>query len=166
MKAFLEQQAMTSTNVRQSTLDAEARPFNANRGQTQQNVSGKSYAHQLRNAQNAQRTSQNVLPCLLCHIKHPIFSCQIWKSMNINEREIYQRANKLCIPCVQPMHGNTPCWGNPNWIQRCPTCWNDAGEEIYHNSTLCRRAEAKKLAQVFALQIPTTQNAEAKPSNK
>lgn len=171
MKQFLDQQANIIRNVTQSMLGAEAQPFTGNTtcDQARPNASGQSYANQNRkgqNAQNAQRTSQYVPPCLLCGIKHPIFSCPKWKLMNIEARENCQRSMKLCITCVQPTHGNTPCWGNPIWLKRCPTCWNDAREEIYHNSTLCRRAEAKKLAHAVTLQFPMMPNAEAEPKNQ
>lgn len=161
MEAFLDQQAKILRDIAASQASSSS--------QQQQNASGSSNANakskqKSQNTQGNQRINEN-LPCLLCRVKHPVFSCPTWKAMTVENRETYQRTNKLCITCAQPSHGNTPCWGKPGWAKRCPTCWDAAREEIFHNSTLCRRTEAKRMQQTLTM-THSTPKAGAKPKKQ
>lgn len=156
MEDFLDQQAKILrdvTNSSHSTQHAEpqAGPSNANRNQQSQKQHTPKPSH----------VNDSLPPCLLCRVKHATFNCPTWLSMNMDDRETYQKTNRLCITCVQPNHGNSPCWGKPGWAKRCPACWNAANETIFHNSTLCRRTEAKRMQRTLTLQLgqPPSSNA-------
>lgn len=138
MESFLDRQAKILRDVA-----ARQVPLQSEQGQANANANAQRQPKQ-KNAQGNQRTNENLPPCLLCRIKHPTYSCPTWLSMGMDERETFQRTNKLCITCVQPAHGKTPCWGKANWAKRCPACYDFNRDEIFHNSTLCRRAEAKR----------------------
>lgn len=140
MEAFLDQQAKILRDVPQrQPSNSRGQPDNANRNQ---------------NASTNQRTNDNISPCLLCRVKHPTYSCPVWKGMKMEEREEFRKANKLCVQCVQPNHGPTPCWNKPGWSKKCPAC-AEFNETVYHNSTLCRRTEAKRLKKAFSAQVQT-----------
>lgn len=149
MEEFLDRQAKILRDINNSTQNANphASATNANRGHGQQ-----SQQAQKKNASKQPHVNENLPPCLLCRIRHAIFCCPTWLAMGMDERETYQKTNRLCITCVQPLHGNSPCWGKPNWAKPCPVCLA-AGETIYHNSTLCRRAEAKRAQRMLTMQV-------------
>lgn len=152
MEKFLDQQSKILRDVASSQASSSNVQQNAPRSNARQQ-------QKAQNTQNNERYNENLPPCLLCRAKHPTFSCATWKSMKMDDREM------LCITCAQPSHGRSPCWGKPNWAKRCPTCWDAAREEVFHNSTLCRRAEAKRLAkQVLAMSQAS--NTGAKPKLK
>ena len=152
MEHFLDQQAKILRDIAKNTLNMQNQQSNANRNQQKkQNAANPS------TSQNASRTNENLPPCLLCRVKHPTYSCPTWKGMSVEDREINQKTNNLCLMCVQPAHGKAPCWDKPNWAKRCPACY-EQGEILYHNSTLCRRTEAKRLAKTLTMQFPNPKN--------
>lgn len=161
MEQFLDQQAKILRDIAKTTPNMHNQQGNANRGQQRKQNAPNAQGNQ--NAQDAQRTNENLPPCLLCRVKHPTFSCPTWKGMSVEDREMFQKSNGLCITCVQPAHGKSPCWGKANWAKRCPVC-NEHGEVIYHNSTLCRRTENKRLQKTLTMQFPT--NAKPNGGNK
>lgn len=149
MEKFLEEQAKILFNIRTSTLDAEVKPFTSKatrvQGQPKQNSNAKKQTH----------INPNMPPCLLCQVKHAMFSCPMWLAKGMDDREAFQRTERLCITCVQPHHGNTPCWGKPDYAKPCPACLKANIETIYHNSTLCRRTEAKRMQKMLVMQQKT-----------
>lgn len=150
LKHFLDNRANALTNVRQSKLNAEASSFVIIKSRAANNANhSQIYANRGQHTQKQAYTNSGLPPCSLCRIKHATFSCPTWLEMCMDDREAFRLTHRLCITCCQPDHGNAPCWGKPDWIKPCPTCLK-AGENIFHNSTLCRRSEAKRLAKQLA----------------
>lgn len=86
--------------------------------------------------------------------------------MKVDDRETYAKTNRLCYVCCQPMHGNSPCWNDPNYKKKCPEC-AQFNETVFHNSTLCRRTEAKRIQKAksaYAAQNPSgSKSSEGRP---
>lgn len=73
-------------------------------------------------------TSQGRM-CLLCkEEQHPLFYCEAFKGMTVDERADYVRQKKLCFNCLSHGHGTRDCIS----MYRCKRCGKA------HHSTLHR----------------------------
>lgn len=163
MEEFLDTQTKILRDIALLTAPTDAR----NQGQNSGRPSPKNAST---NQTQSQRTSSGVDPCLLCRERHPIFTCKTWReNMSVDDRETFQRSNNLCKMCLQKKHDGKPCWNKPNWAKPCPSCLDLNTNLRWHNGTLCRRKEAKRIAVAYRAerqaQSTSTQQTQAPNNN-
>jgi transposase InsO family protein len=63
-------------------------------------------------------TTATTSPCPLCREAHPVYRCQKFKSMSVNDRANAVNSHKLCRNCLSPTHIKRMCTS----ANRCKIC--------------------------------------------
>lgn len=140
---FLDRRARAIINVEQASTSKE------NRNQSNQSTGRRTQAQNQRTSANVVRsesTNDNGLKCHNCSQPHPMYRCQKFKAMNLNQRRDRTRELQLCFNCFKPNHSAKSLSCQFGDCKQCP------GKR--HNSLLCPKAVVVSSVQIQELQPP------------
>lgn len=95
---------------------------NSSFSKTHSHVAGTSQNH---NNSNKAVKSKRSRSCTLCNSNHPIYACEMFLNLSINDKLKHIEQNKLCHNCLRAGHVATSCWFGP-----CKRC------NLKHNSLI------------------------------
>lgn len=78
----------------------------------------------------------NKLQCTLCECIHMPYHCDIFREMSFDEKWSFVGLTRLCIRCLHPNHGHTPCKVRTA-NNACKFCRDIHHVLDYHNGQLC-----------------------------
>lgn len=133
---FLERRARAINNMDQTSTS------NDNRNQSKQENGNKSKGFKP-SANRNDSNSNGAIKCHNCGLPHPMYRCQKFKSLNLNQRRDRTRELQVCFNCFKPTHSANS--------QSCQfgECKNCPGKR--HNSLLCPKAVVVSSVQIQEL---------------
>lgn len=104
----------------------------------------------------SEKSSDAPSKCKVCNEAfHPLYRCEKFKAMNVNDRKRVVRENELCNNCLKPFHMSKDCFGKP-----CARC------DKKHNSLLCLENPNNKLVSSIQSKVNKQKGAKKQPQLK
>nr|XP_049704894.1 uncharacterized protein LOC126056305 [Helicoverpa armigera] len=94
--------------------------------QSQQSNKSHSYTS-TQNKQPNNKNSKRPRICAMCQANHPLYSCESFLKLNINDRIKFVNEKKLCCNCLRANHSADECWFGP-----CKQC-NKKHNNLLHD---------------------------------
>lgn len=91
------------------------------------------YVTSIQALMEAKKQAPNFLQCKLCDGIHPLYKCDVFKSLSLGERLSFAQQEMLCERCLRPGHDGYCVKDSCNRV--CPSCL--PRESVRHNSYLC-----------------------------
>lgn len=150
LKSEMEVQEMAKSEIMQENATASYSECVKKTNQTQASPitqakpKPEAFVSSVQALQEAKRNVPSFLKCTLCDGIHPIYKCEMFKGMSLEQRNTHAELEELCRKCLRTNHQG-PCVQTKS-NESCPSC---APMTLYHNSMLCPKNTRNKSANAI-----------------